>query len=118
MSTGTISATLVRHPRRSWKCDSCGVPMGMATHLRMYGSADGGEKPYCIRICLRCADQCASRDAKVKVAIAPVSSYEEPPLEPTAEEQPEPFGNPEQLPIEAVTPEDFPAAIARIKVPE
>ena len=42
MSTGTISAALVRHPRRHWECDSCGAPMGMA----------------------------------------PVSGYEEPPLEP------------------------------------
>ena len=79
MSTGTISATLVRHPRRNWTCDSCGAPMGMATHVRLYGSSDGGETPYTIRICLFCADRCAGAEAKVKAAVAPVSGYKEPP---------------------------------------
>ena len=70
MKTGTISAKLVRKPRKDWGCDSCGNPIGRASHVRLFGSAEPGDKPYRITICIECADRCAGAEPKVLAALS------------------------------------------------
>ena len=70
MSDSVISASIVRSPRRAWKCDSCGQPIGRAPHMRLFGAAHSDEKPYRIRICLGCADGCSGTSKRIAAALA------------------------------------------------
>ena len=61
----TIQAKPIRKPRKVWLCADCRMSMS-GPHVRMYGCADEGDKPYELRVCLDCAMR--SGDEKVNGA--------------------------------------------------
>jgi hypothetical protein len=63
----TIAATVIRRPRRSYRCSLCGLSCGAGPHVRTYGRADR-DPPYVLRLCLACADVC--HDRVVEAALA------------------------------------------------
>lgn len=72
----TISAKLIRKPRKVWCCEMCGLRI-IGAHIRMYGSASRGDKPYVIRVCPGCVagmnDEKAARASMGLAALTPES---------------------------------------------
>ena len=65
----TISATIVRKPRARRRCECCGSKID-GPHVRAFGSAETGDPPYVVRVCLPCArrDRANSRIVAAVVA--------------------------------------------------
>lgn len=63
-----ISATPIRHPRRSYRCETCAKPIEGA-HLRLYGMAHEGDPPYVIRLHSGCAYPTDPKTGKALAAL-------------------------------------------------
>lgn len=63
----TISAKVIRSPRKQWKCEMCSILIE-GVHLRMYGMAEIGDLPYVVRSCFKCSEHMIA-DKKVKAAL-------------------------------------------------
>ena len=55
-----ISARAILKPKKDWDCEhqqapGCQIRIGRRPHLRLYGAAFAGDRPYAIRICVPCA---------------------------------------------------------------
>ena len=64
---GTISAKVIRKPRKRWYCANCGTGP-MDEHLRLYGYGCSGDPPWVMRLCIPCGDNGA--DKKIQAALA------------------------------------------------
>ena len=66
---GTISAKIIRNPRREYKCVNAGFyrcsPIS-GPYVRVFGRFWDGEKPFTIKVCMECAQK--TTDKKVRAA--------------------------------------------------
>lgn len=61
----TISARLVRFPRKTYRCDGCRKPIDGA-HVYAYGHAEDYTPPFGIRLHIACCGE--TKDAKILAA--------------------------------------------------
>lgn len=63
----TISATVIRKPRKLRNCDNCGKLLLSEPTLRLYGGVDG--PPYWVLYsCIECAKPCAEETTRKAIA--------------------------------------------------
>lgn len=73
---GIISATPILHPRREriYHSHLCGKSMGR--HVRLYGAAHPGDRPYVMRICPECAGN-SIEGTKINLAFRAIEAANE-----------------------------------------
>lgn len=69
-----ISARAILRPQKEWDCEDqqapgCQIRIGRRPHLRLYGMANTGERPYEIRICVPCAHMSSGDNPKIGAAL-------------------------------------------------
>lgn len=81
----TISAKLIKNPRKSRYCDDCEEDNGLLPIVRLYGYACNGDPKYNLYICVECAKKSARhsenhkilsalRDGGIECSILPLAS--------------------------------------------
>jgi len=64
-----ISAKVIKKPRTKRLCSSGGDEID-GSHVRLYGAAHKGDKPYVIYECVRCARR--AKDIKIREALSAI----------------------------------------------